>query len=84
MRAWWEPLRLLGLAGKVVVLDEIHSYYAYTGKLLDALLRPLPAIGSPVIILSATLGGARRDSLLGANGCAQAAFRFVMFFKTAN
>lgn len=48
-------VRLWGLANRVVVLDEIHAYDAYTGTLLLHLLRWLLSLGSSVILLSATL-----------------------------
>ncbi len=57
-------VRLFGLAGKVVILDEVHSYDVYTGSLLDELVRRLQQIGCTVIILSATLSAARRKTLL--------------------
>ena len=53
-------IRSFGLAGKVVVLDEVHSYDVYTGTLLDLLVRRLLEIGCTVIILSATLTKARK------------------------
>ena len=58
-------VRSFGLAGKVVVLDEVHSYDAYTGTLLDELVSRLRELGCTVIILSATLTSARRAALLG-------------------
>lgn len=48
-------VRLWGLANRVVVFDEIHAYDAYTGTLLLHLLRWLLAMGSSVVLLSATL-----------------------------
>jgi CRISPR-associated endonuclease/helicase Cas3 len=48
-------VRLWGLANRVVVFDEIHAYDAYTGTLLLHLLRWLLALGSSVVLLSATL-----------------------------
>jgi len=48
-------VRLWGLANRVVVFDEIHAYDAYTGTLLTHLLRWLLALGSSVVLLSATL-----------------------------
>lgn len=48
-------VRLWGLANRVVVFDEIHAYDAYTGTLLGHLLRWLLALGSSVVLLSATL-----------------------------
>lgn len=56
-------LRTFGLAGKTVILDEVHSYDAYTGTILDCLVEQLRQIGCTVIILSATLTAARRREL---------------------
>lgn len=61
-------LRALGLAGKVVILDEVHSYDAYTGELLDELVMRLRQCGCTVIILSATLTVERRQKMLGKHG----------------
>lgn len=60
-------VRAFGLAGKVVILDEIHTYDAYTGTLLDALVKLLRSLHCTVIILSATLNQDRRQQLLGAD-----------------
>ncbi len=57
-------VRSFGLAGKVVVLDEVHSYDAYTGTLLDALVDHLLELNCTVIILSATLTRARLNTLI--------------------
>ena len=48
-------VRLWGLANRVIVFDEIHAYDAYTSTLLLHLLRWLLALGSSVLLLSATL-----------------------------
>lgn len=56
-------VRLWGLANRVVVFDEIHAYDAYTGTLLNHLLRWLLALGSSVVLLSATLSPALRRKL---------------------
>lgn len=48
-------VRLWGLANRVVVFDEVHAYDAYTGTLLMHLLRWLLALGSTVVLLTATL-----------------------------
>jgi CRISPR-associated endonuclease/helicase Cas3 len=58
-------VRAFGLAGKVVILDEIHTYDAYTGTLLDALVELLRELHCTVIILSATLNKSRRRTLIG-------------------
>lgn len=58
-------VRTFGLAGKVVILDEVHSYDSYTGTILDVLVNALRRLHCTVIILSATLTKARRASLLG-------------------
>ena len=58
-------VRAFGLAGKVVILDEVHTYDAYTGTLLDALVELLQALHCTVIILSATLNQERRGQLIG-------------------
>lgn len=57
-------VRHFALAGKVVILDEIHSYDLYTGTLIDKLITTLEGLGCTVIILSATLTAKRRNQLL--------------------
>ena len=61
-------VRSFGLAGKVVILDEVHSYDAYTGTLLDELVKHLRALGCTVIVLSATLTKSRLTTILGQAG----------------
>lgn len=58
-------VRAFGLAGKVVILDEVHTYDAYTSTLLNALVELLRSLHCTVIILSATLNQERRRELLG-------------------
>jgi len=58
-------LRHFGLAGKVVIIDEVHSYDAYTSTFLQTLLAWLGKYGVPVILLSATLTSESRRILLG-------------------
>lgn len=61
-------VRLWGLGNRTVVLDEVHAYDAYTSGLIAALLRWLRALGSSVILMSATLPRARRRELVEAYG----------------
>ncbi|MEM1115558.1 MAG: CRISPR-associated helicase Cas3' [Bacteroidota bacterium] len=65
-------VRLFALARKVVVIDEVHAHDAYTGALLRHLLAWLGALGTKVILLSATLPASLRVSLLAAYGLADA------------
>lgn len=59
-------VRLFGLAGRVVVLDEVHAYDTYMSTLMERLVEWLGALGSCVIVLSATLPNAKRSALLSA------------------
>ena len=59
-------VRLFGLTDKTVVLDEVHAYDAYMSTLIERLLEWLAALGSSVVLLSATLPAARRADLLAA------------------
>jgi len=59
-------LRLFALAGKTVIVDEVHAYGVYTGSLVRALLPWLRAVGAHVILLSATLHAPARRDLLAA------------------
>lgn len=66
-------VRLFALARKVVVIDEVHAYDVYTGGLLEHLLAWLGALGTKVVLLSATLPASLRARLIGAYGAADAA-----------
>lgn len=57
-------VRTFGLIGKVVILDEVHTYDSYTGTILDELIKQLRELHCTVIILSATLTKNRREAFL--------------------
>lgn len=59
-------VRIGGLADKVVVLDEVHAYDAYTSRLLARLVEWCAACGATVVLLSATLAPGQRRELLRA------------------
>jgi len=59
-------VRLFGLSGKTVVIDEVHAYDVYMSTIIDRLLRHLAELGVNVILLSATLPERRRRELLNA------------------
>lgn len=61
-------VRLWGLGNRVVVLDEVHAYDTYTSGLIVVLLRWLKALGSSVVLMSATLPRSRRNELIEAWG----------------
>ena len=61
----FRQVRLAGLAGKVVIFDEIHSYDDYTNTLIAHLIRTLEAFGAVVVILSATLTYEGLKNLVG-------------------
>lgn len=63
-RHWF--VRLSGLAGKVVIFDEVHAYDAYMNTILEQLLHWLAEVDCTVILLSATLPEAKREALISA------------------
>jgi CRISPR-associated endonuclease/helicase Cas3 len=62
--AKWFFVRQFALAGKVVVLDEVHSYDLYTGTLIAELVKRLRELRATPVILSATLTANQRAALL--------------------
>ncbi|MFC5662146.1 type I-E CRISPR-associated protein Cse1/CasA [Kitasatospora misakiensis] len=59
-------LRHLALAGKVVIIDEVHANDAYMNTYLERVLSWLGAYRVPVVMLSATLPAATRSALVRA------------------
>lgn len=61
-----QSLRLLGLADKVLLIDEVHAYDPYTATLLERLLEAHARQGGSAILLSATVPHVTRAKLLAA------------------
>jgi CRISPR-associated endonuclease/helicase Cas3 len=61
-------VRLFGLGQKTIILDEVHAYDTYMTTLLDELIAWLRALGSTVVVLSATLPQNTRKALVKAYG----------------
>jgi CRISPR-associated endonuclease/helicase Cas3 len=59
-------LRLQGLVGKVLIIDEVHAFDAYMQREILALLEFHAALGGSVVLLSATLPRALRQKLVNA------------------
>ncbi|MBF0180639.1 MAG: CRISPR-associated helicase Cas3' [Magnetococcales bacterium] len=66
LRARHQSLRLLGLFGKVLVIDEVHANDAYMHSVLRSLLAFHAASGGNAILLSATLPQRMRQELVEA------------------
>ena len=61
-------VRQFALSKKVVIFDEIHSYDTYMNVIIERLFNWLGALGTPMILLSATLSRQNRRELLLAAG----------------
>ena len=59
-------VRLFALAGKTVIIDEVHAYDAYMSGILEVLLGWLRMLGTSVILLSATLPQEKKRNLIAA------------------
>jgi len=60
----FQSLRLFGLAGHILIIDEVHAYDPYMNKLLQNLLTFHSALGGSAILLSATLPQHTRQAML--------------------
>lgn len=69
--ARFAALRYFALAGKIVVIDEVHAFDPYMSALIDRLIHYLLKAGSTVIVLSATLTAKRRAELVSAVGAVE-------------
>lgn len=61
-----QSLRLLGLFGKLLIVDEVHSYDPYMNELLCNLIRFQTAIGGSTILMSATIPNKIKQDLINA------------------
>ncbi|MBU2885473.1 CRISPR-associated helicase Cas3' [Gilvimarinus agarilyticus] len=61
-----QSLRVLGLYGKVLILDEVHAADEYMLVLLGQLMRLHASQGGSIILLTATLPQAQRQRLVNA------------------
>lgn len=61
-----QSLRLLGLARKVLIIDEVHAFDHYMQTLLHQLLAHHARQGGSAILLTATLPHAMREALVAA------------------
>lgn len=66
MPARHQSLRLLGLLNKILILDEVHAYDAYTSELMKTLIRFHAAFGGSTVLLSATLTRKQREEFIAA------------------
>ncbi len=60
----FQSLRLFGMAGHVLIVDEVHAYDPYMNKLLQTLLYFHSTLGGSVILLSATLPQQVRQEMI--------------------
>jgi CRISPR-associated endonuclease/helicase Cas3 len=62
----FQSLRLWGLADRVLVIDEAHSFDSYVSRELETLLEFHAALGGSAVVLSATLSTKARQQLANA------------------
>jgi CRISPR-associated endonuclease/helicase Cas3 len=59
-------VRLFGLGGKMIILDEVHAYDAYMSEEIYNLIGWASRCGSSIVLLSATLPANKRKRLVEA------------------
>ncbi|WP_457676156.1 CRISPR-associated helicase Cas3' [Thiolapillus sp.] len=84
-----QSLRLLGLSDKVLLLDEVHAYDAYTSEHIKTLIRFHAALGNSLVLLSATLTRRQRSELAeafapGAGKCVESGSYPLLTHVTAD
>lgn len=62
--ARYATLRLAGLIGKTLIIDEVHAYDAYMKEILETLVSMHARSGGSVILLSATMPLVHRSSYM--------------------
>ncbi|MDO5671279.1 MAG: CRISPR-associated helicase Cas3' [Actinomycetaceae bacterium] len=62
-RTRYVAMRFAGLAGKVLIIDEVHSYDIYMSQFLEDLLHWCASAEVPAILMSATLPPEMRQKL---------------------
>jgi len=62
----FQVLRLWGLAERVLICDEVHSFDSYLSRELETLLEFHAALGGSAIVLSATLSTEARRRIVAA------------------
>jgi CRISPR-associated endonuclease/helicase Cas3 len=65
-RTKFVSMRHAGLAGKVIIIDEVHSYDVYMSVFLEDLLKWCAEASVPVVLMSATLAPSLRARLVAA------------------
>ena len=66
LRTRHATVRLAGLYGKLLLVDEVHAYDDYMQELLKRLLRHQASLGQHVALMSATLPSRMRETLVAA------------------
>ena len=67
-------LRLIGLAQKVLIIDEIHAYDIYMSTIIARLLEWCHVLDIPVIMLSATLQETQKREYIRQYGVGECTF----------